>query len=268
MTAHGSAERGRATLHWESAGTGVALLLVAGMGMNATGWWRTIPVLARRFRVIAFDNRGAGRSSPLPATYTTGQMAQDAAAVLDAAGVEAAHVYGFSLGGMVAQRIALHSPERVRSLVLGATHAGGFPAQRADPETLAFFRRRVLVPAEESLWASVPYGYGARARIEQGDRIAQDLAQRLRFPATAHTYRAQVAAAMRHDCSQQLTEITAPTLVVHGGRDRMVPLANGELLAERIPGSRLHVIPDAGHFYATEQPSVDELISAFLAETH
>src|SRR4051794_5833622 len=108
-----------------------------GLGMNATGWWRTVPVLAAAgFRVVSFDNRGVGRSSRPPGPYGVASMADDAVAVLDAAGIDRAHVYGISLGGMIAQEIALRRPERVDSMVLGATTPGGARAVAADEETL------------------------------------------------------------------------------------------------------------------------------------
>src|SRR5512132_2898485 len=107
-------------LHWEdTGGSGPPVLLVMGLGMNATGWWRTVPVLAQAgLRVLAFDNRGVGRSDRPPGPYTVAEMADDCAAVLDAAGEETAHVYGISLGGMIAQEFALRHPGRLRSLVL------------------------------------------------------------------------------------------------------------------------------------------------------
>src|SRR5919198_2276974 len=107
-------------LYYERTGAGAPVLLVMGLGMNATGWWRTMPVLAERLEVIAFDNRGSGRSDVPDGRYTADLMADDAMAVLDAAGVGRAHVYGISLGGMIAQQIALRHPQRVDRLRPGA----------------------------------------------------------------------------------------------------------------------------------------------------
>src|SRR6201989_3587221 len=103
-------------LHWESFGAGPAVLLVAGQGMTVDGWWSTIPIVARSFRVIAFDNRDTGRSSRSPWPYSVAQMAHDAVAVLDAAGEQTAHVYGISLGSLVAQEVALPHPDRPDTL--------------------------------------------------------------------------------------------------------------------------------------------------------
>ena len=165
-------------------------------------------------------------------------MAEDALAVLDAAGVDAAHVYGFSLGGMVAQKVALRAPGRVRSLVIGATHPGGRRATIPGPEVISFFRRRPNLPQEEAAWASVPFNYGARCRREHVDRIAQDIARRLSAPFAAAAYRAQLMAGSTHDCGARLREISAPTLVVHGREDRMIPVQNAEALADGIPDAR------------------------------
>jgi pimeloyl-ACP methyl ester carboxylesterase len=185
------AERDGVRLYWEEAGSGDPVLLIMGLGMNATGWWRTIPVLAEHHRVLAFDNRGVGRSDRPPGPYSVPMLADDAAAVLAAAGVESAHVYGISLGGMIAQEVALRHGARVRGLVLGATTAGGALGVPAAEETLAFFRRRGQMPAEEGVWASVPYNYSARTRREHGDRIAEDIVQRLRYPIESAPYLAQ-----------------------------------------------------------------------------
>src|SRR3954465_15156842 len=164
---------GRTHLHWESTGRGEPVLLITGLGLSGGAWWRTVPVLARRLRVLTFDNRGVGRSRAFSYAYTTQAMADDAATVLDAAGVQRAHVYGLSLGGMVAQALALRHPRRVRSLVLGATSPGGPRAVRASAEVTAFFRRRLGMAPERAAWESIPINYGDRCRAEHFERIEE-----------------------------------------------------------------------------------------------
>jgi pimeloyl-ACP methyl ester carboxylesterase len=252
-------------LYWESTGGGPPVLLVMGLGMNATAWWRTIPVLAERFRVIAFDNRGVGRSGRPAGPYTVAGMAADAMAVLDAAEEETAHVYGLSLGGMISQEIALRHPERLRALVLAATTPGGSAAVPAGDATQTFFRRRAEMPADEAVWASVPYNYGPATRRLHGDRIAQDIEQRLRFPIESEPYTAQLEAALGHDALDRLGTVTVPTLVVHGAEDRLIHPGNAELLAHAIPGSGLLMWPEAGHLLFTDAPEIDRIVGDFLS---
>jgi 3-oxoadipate enol-lactonase len=253
-------------LHWESTGAGDPVLMIMGLGLSGGAWWRTVPVLSRSLRVITFDNRGVGRSRARLHSYTTEAMADDAVSVLDVAGVEQAHVYGFSLGGMVAQQLALRHPERVRSLVLGATHPGGPRAVRPSADVMAFFRRRATMTARDAARASVPFNYGPRCRREHKDRIAEDIRRRLAHPFPEQAYRAQILAATLHNTYRRLKRIEAPTLIVHGREDRVVPVANAEILAERIPSARLRILEEAGHLYSTEQPEVDEEIARFFRE--
>jgi pimeloyl-ACP methyl ester carboxylesterase len=266
LTGKAPTRDGRAELHWESEGNGVPLLLIAGLALGGSSWWRTVPALANRFRVLTYDHRGLGRSPSRTQTHSTTQMAEDAVAVLDAAGVEDAHIYGFSLGGLVAQQVALRAPGRVRSLVIGATHPGGRRATVPAPEVLSFFRRRPGLPQEEAAWASVPYNYGARCRREHVDRIAQDIARRLSTPFAEAAYRAHLTAGSTHDCGPRLGQISAPTLVVHGREDRVIPVQNAEALADGIPGAQLRILEHAGHQYTTDEPEVDTEIAAFLAQ--
>jgi 3-oxoadipate enol-lactonase len=251
-------------LHWESTGSGDPVLLIMGLGLSGGAWWRTVPVLARRLRVITFDNRGVGRSSRPPGPYSIAEMAEDALAVLDAAGVETAHVYGISMGGMIAQELALGHPERVRSLVLGATTPGGERAVAAPDETLAFIQRRTEMPALEAVWASVPYNYAPSTRAERAQLIGEDIEQRLRYPIEPEPYTAQLAAALSHDAHQRLGELDVPTLVVHGEEDRLVAPGNGSLLAEAIPGAELLMLPGAAHLYPTDAPEADRQVARFL----
>jgi 3-oxoadipate enol-lactonase len=251
-------------LHWEdTGGGGPPVLLIMGLGMNATGWWRTIPALSE-FRVLSFDNRGVGRSERVPGPYTVAEMADDAASVLDEAGLKAAHVYGISLGGMIAQELALRHPERVGALVLGATTRGGAAHVPASDDVVAFVRLRAQMTAEHAVWASVPINYARRTRLEGGDRIAEDIAQRLRYPVEPEYYSAQLAAAYGH--AARVQDIRAPTLVVHGDEDVLIPPANGERLAELIPGAELSMWPGAAHLYFTDEPEVDRHVARWLRQ--
>jgi 3-oxoadipate enol-lactonase len=260
------ARHGMVKLHWQSSGEGPAVLLVAGQGMTVDGWWATIPVLARSFRVIAFDNRDTGRSSRLPWPYSAAHMAQDAVAVLDAAGEQRAHVYGISLGSLVAQEVALRHPDRVQALVLGASSAGGFGAYKPPFSSFAqtFLVRAGAMGPEEAAWAAVPYTYAEKTRRLHPERIVADIAHRVSSPPEPFAYLHQAAAVAAHDAYERLNQMAAPTLVVHGEQDVFVPPANALVLAERIPGAQLRLWPDAGHMYTIDEPRADREIARFL----
>jgi 3-oxoadipate enol-lactonase len=260
------ARNGTINIRWESFGEGPAVLLVAGQGMTVDGWWATIPVLAGAFRVIAFDNRDTGQSSRLPWPYSVAQMAHDAVAVLDAAGEQRAHVYGISLGSLVAQEVALRHPDRVRALVLGASSAGGFAAYKPSPSSSAqtFIVRAGAMRPEEAEWAAIPYTYAEKTRRIHPERIVADIAHRASSPPEPLAYVHQAAAVAGHDAYERLNQMAAPTLVVHGEQDVFVPPANALVLAERIPGAQLQLWPDAGHMYTIDEPRADQEIAGFL----
>src|SRR3954453_12715203 len=252
-------------LYWESTGEGEPVLLVMGLGLSGGAWWRTVDPLSRDFRVITFDNRGVGRSRGLTPAYTTEALADDAVAVLDALEIGTASVYGLSLGGMVAQQIALRHPRRVRSLVLGATTPGGRRAETADEEVMSFFYNRAQRPREEAAWASFAYNYGRRCREKHADRIAEDILRRLAHEFDENAYKAQLMAAAMHNCTSRLHRIEVPALVVHGEDDRVVPVDNAHLIASRLPRGRLHVLEGTGHLYTTEAPEADAEVARFFA---
>jgi pimeloyl-ACP methyl ester carboxylesterase len=259
------ARNGAIELYYESTGAGPTILLIAGQAMTLDAWWRTVPELSATFRVLTFDNRDIGRSSRWPWPYLVSQMADDAIAVLDAAGVDQAHVYGISLGGMVAQELALRYPERVRALVLGATTAGGADTTLARSEPLSFFVRVGAMAPEEAEWAAVPYNYSLRTRRHHGNRIADDIAKRVAHQTDTLAYLHQVAAAATHKTVGRLANIRHPTLVVHGAEDLVMPPDNGEMLARGIPYAELKLWPNAGHLYPTDEPQADRYIRRYLA---
>lgn len=258
---------GTIRIHWESSGAGPAVLLIPGQGMTAEGWWATIPVLSPSFRVLAFDHRDTGASGRLARPYSLAEMASDALAVLDAAGEQRAHVYGISLGSLVAQELALRHPERVNALVLGSSSAGGWAAYKPSAVSFAqtFLVRAGSMGPEEAEWAAVPYTYAERTRRDHPERIATDIGHRLVSPPEPLAYVHQAAAVAAHDAYERLNRIAAPTLVVHGEEDVFVPPANGLVLAERIPGAELETWAAAGHMYPIDEPRADQAIARFLA---
>jgi pimeloyl-ACP methyl ester carboxylesterase len=177
-------------------------------------------------------------------------------------------VYGISLGSLVAQEVGLRYPERVQSLVLGASSAGGFAAYKPPPTSLAqtFLMRAGGMGPEEVEWAAVPYTYAERTRRLHADRIGQDIARRVSSPPEPLGFLHQAAAVATHDTYARLNTMTAPTLVVHGEQDVFIPPANGLVLAERIPGAQLRLWPDAGHMYPIDEPLADQDIARFLLQ--
>lgn len=244
-------ESNGARIYWEERGGGEPLLMIMGLGYSLEMWGRVAPALAEHYRVIVFDNRGVGRSDVPPGPYTIAGMAADAEAVLRAAGLERAHVLGVSMGGMIAQEFALAYPERVHSLVLGCTAFGGPHAVSASPAVIGILFARATMDAEDAIRAMVPHIYDAGTPRE---RIEEDLAMRRRTLPTAEGYLAQVQAVMSWSSYDRLPQIKAPTLVIHGETDELVPVENGRLIAERIAGAELVLLPSASHIYFTDQP--------------
>ena len=148
-----------AKIYWDEQGHGAPVLLIMGLGYTSVMWHRTRPALAR-YRTVAFDNRGVGRSDVPPGPYSIATMASDAAAVLDAAGITRAHVFGVSMGGMIAQEFALQYPARTRSLILGCTSSGGPSSIRADSNVIDVLLMRGMTP-EQAREAILPYIYDA-----------------------------------------------------------------------------------------------------------
>jgi pimeloyl-ACP methyl ester carboxylesterase len=254
-----------ANLYWEEHGSGDPILLIMGLGASLEAWDRMAPVLARRYRVILFDNRGVGRSDVPPGPYSIEMMADDAAAVMDAAGVQTAHVYGVSMGGMIAQEFALRHASRVRKLILGCTACGGSEAVRADAEVGAALRARTTLPREEAMWMMAPFIYDASTPRE---RIDQDFRSRLSANGSSEGYAAQYQGILVWKGSHaRLPGLKVPTLVIHGETDRLVPPDNGRIVARAIPGSTLLMLPHASHIYMTDQEqAASSAILSFLQE--
>lgn len=250
-------------IYWEESGAGDPLLLIMGLGYTSEMWHRTRPALAKHYRTIVFDNRGVGQSDAPAGPYAIAQMAEDAVAIMAAAGADRAHIYGISMGGMIAQELTLGHPERVRSLVLGCTMCGGRASIPAAPVVMQALMARATMSPEEGAEAMVPFIYSSSTPRE---RIEEDLAIRRRTFPRAEAYLAQVQGIMSWSCCDRLAQIQAPTLVLHGERDRLVPAGNGRMLAEKIRGAELTIFDKASHIYPTDEPEAsNEATLAFLA---
>jgi len=252
-----------AKIYWEERGSGEPLLLIMGLGYTLDMWHRTAPVLAEHYRVIVFDNRGVGRSDVPVGPYPISTMARDAAAVMDAAGIDAAHVFGVSMGGMIAQEFALQYPTRVRSLILGCTTCGGSNAVAAEPEVIQGLLARASMTVEEAINVMARYVYDEATPRE---RLEEDFAIRRRTYPSTEAYLAQLQGVLGWESFGRLSEIGAPTLVIHGESDKLIPPGNGELLAKGIRGARLVMLPEASHIFTTDRPEEsNQAVLSFLA---
>jgi pimeloyl-ACP methyl ester carboxylesterase len=253
-------------LWWDAEGTGQPpLVLVQGLGYTADMWFRLLPRLAGERQIVRFDNRGVGRSDVPEPPYSIEAMADDVVAVMDAAGLRRAHVFGVSMGGVIAQEVALRHPARVVSLVLGCTHPNGRDAARMEADAATMLMDRTPKSPRAAVEASLPFVYAAST---SADLVEEDVAVRLRWPLRGKAYWAQLDAMRSHGGTlARLPSLALPTLVLHGTADRLVQPANAEILVAAIPGARLEWLVGASHVFWTDalDRTVD-VVNRFLAD--
>jgi 3-oxoadipate enol-lactonase len=255
VTASLAAANAGVRIAYELRGSGAPVLLVQGLGYARWGWEPVVDGLAERFTVCLYDNRGIGESDVPPGPYTVSELADDAVAVLDAAGIARAHVVGTSLGGMVAQEIALSHAARIDRLVLVCTTPGmqGFPMPQ---QTLQLMAEAPGLAPDVALRRFVENALAPDAPEALVDEIYR---RRLESPPDLAGWAAQAAAGSTFDRLERLGEIGAPTLVVHGTADTVVDPQNASLLAEKIPAARVELLEDCGHLLMWERP--DEFVA-------
>jgi len=247
---------GELDIYYEVAGGGEPLLLIMGLGADANAWLMQTPVLSARYRTVAFDNRGVGRSSRPPGPYSTAQMADEAAGLLDHLGIDRAHVLGVSMGGMIAQEVALRHPRRVGTLTLACTYPEpGAEERDMRVRTLAVFG----VNGGDGLAAlsgldpfvilqhMLPAIFSERFIRDELASLLPALTASLAFGFDIEALLSQVAACMAHHTTDRLHRIATPTLVLAGTADRLVSPRHSETLAAHIPGARLVRIQDGTH---------------------
>jgi len=243
------------TVNYVRRGSGEPMLLIQGMSGNHLSWGEPfLTELERDFDLVAYDHRGVGKSSAVTDPFTICDLADDAAALLEALGWETAHVVGISMGGMVAQELALRHPQRLRTLTLGCTYCGGEGSALTSSEVFTKLAEAMMSGDREraiatSYEVNVSPGYGAD---KSAYATFYDMATALPTPVPVIMLQAQ--AVQSHDTLDRLDQIKVPTLVIHGTVDEMLPYSNAVLMAARIPGARLVTLEDVGHMFWWEQP--------------
>lgn len=247
-------------IHWQQEGEGTPLLLIMGHRFSSEMWWPVLPAATEKHRVVWFDNRGTGQSDS-PATASVAEMVGDAIAVMDAAGIEAAHVFGVSMGGGIAQQLALTAPERVTSLILGCT--------TIKTEVTPGPGRREAILVRVPVWVYKVVGrkglWGAAA---PKDAVAKDYAMLKNDKFSPQGVVAQAAGIGAFSMSlADAATISVPTLVQHGTEDKVVPFIAGQQIADTIPGARMSAIEGAGHNYLVcDIDRVNREVLDFLAD--
>lgn len=246
-------------LHYEVYGRGTPLVLLMGMAAAGDLWGPDfIDALAARFRVIAPDNRGTGSTRRGTEPYTFARLAKDVAGLLDQEGILAAHIFGVSMGGMIAQQLAIDYPARLRGLVLGCTSAGGPDA--APP------RRSIVEDIQRHGLAGVASALVTPEFVNKRTGLLTKLAVRaMARPTPPAILREQLAAIMGFNVAARLSEIVTPTLVLTGDRDRLIAPENAKLLARGIRGAKGAIVKDTAHCFFWEAPQrVAAVVSEFL----
>ena len=243
-----------ASIAWERRGAGAPLVLVHGLGYARWGWEPVTAALAERFEVILLDNRGIGESDAPPGPYTVSELAADVERVMDLAGLERAHVLGTSLGGMVAQELALSAPLRIDRLVLAGTSPGGPAAFPLPDGTARLIAEAPSLEPAVALRRFVENALAPATVTERPEIVERILAHRLAAPQDPTAWAAQAAAGAAFDRLADIGAVVAPTLLQHGTEDRVVDVRNTALLGERIPGSVTELFEGAGHLFFWEQP--------------
>jgi len=247
-------------LYYETCGAGQPLVLISGLGYSSWQWHRMVPFLAEHFQVIIFDNRGVGQSDKPAGPYTAQMLAADTVGLLDALNIEKAIVMGHSMGGFIAQALALDFPQRVKKLILCSTNFGGphhVPVTAEAMKVLTDVTSDALTRFKNGLVVSTAPGWAEKnpAMVEEWIRW------RVANPIEPVHYQAQLAIGLgllpeAAAFENKLPNISVPTLILFGAHDKVVPPANADLLAKQITGSRIRIFPDAGHFFPIEIPEV------------
>jgi len=242
-------------LYYERAGTGEPMLLIQGMSATALAWGRPfLAGLEPSFDCIVFDNRGMGNSGRAELPFTIADLADDALGLLDALELDTVHVVGISMGGMIAQELALAHPERIRTLTIGASYCGGPEGTLMAPEDLQMLGAAYVSGEPEQVFRAMWEINLSSSFREDDSRFAAFTEMGSALPAPQPVVLQQMRSCGAHDTHGRLNQISLPTLIIHGDADRLLGYANGREIAASIPGSRLETLEGVGHMFWWEEP--------------
>jgi pimeloyl-ACP methyl ester carboxylesterase len=243
-------------IYYEVSGSGTPLLLIAGLGYGLWQWHKMIPGLAGHFQVIVFDNRGAGQTDKPAGPYSAAMLAADTAGLLEALNMGPAIVLGHSMGGLVAQELALIRPELISTLVLASSNFGGPNHIPVTPAAMAVLTDLTLDPIER-IRRGAAVAFAAGFAEAHPDIVEELTAYRLTMPVPLDAYQSQLAvglALLQNGFEERLKTMRLPTIIFTGDQDNVVPPGNADLLAAVIPNSRVYRLRDAGHLFPFEAP--------------
>lgn len=240
-------------MYYEIQGAGFPLILIMGLRRNLEWWYCQIPELSRHFRVVTFDNRGAGRSDKPDMEYSIRLFADDTAELIEVLGLQSAHILGVSMGGYIAQELAINYPDKVKSLILGCTGAGGGRAVLMSPERTKKFMANDGLSPEEILRKDMDIYFSDGFIAEHPDAIEEFIDISLRYYQPAFAFMRQLAACQKHDTAGRVGRLRHPVLLMTGDDDYLVPHQNTLILKELLPGAELHIFSGLRHAFFIEQ---------------
>jgi pimeloyl-ACP methyl ester carboxylesterase len=254
-------------IHYEIHGEGFPLVMIMGLSANID-WWTPdfLKEVSKRFKVLIFDNRGAGQTDKPDVEYSIQMLAKDTISLMNALNIKKSHMLGISMGGMIAQETALNSPEMIEKLILCSTHCGPPKYVLPSKEVLELLTRpRTGLTPEQLIRAAIPILYTKDWIKNKPENVEITVKNMLKSPIPDHAYQKQVNAIMKFSSSKKLQNIKSPTLVMHGKQDILIPPKNAEVLAKLIPGAKIALFDNSAHaLFSQETEKVTKTVIEFL----